>query len=179
MNKKETITILAYLGTLYKHEEFTEAEVDIWLEALKDLPFRVVQQAAKNVIRTREYNTMPMPASLRRASLELCGLALPSDAVAWSQVHKAMKIHGRYFPGKARASMHPVVWEAINSQDWYSACCKRVDMVHNIFMQTYKQVKATHETDQLTLQEGNDGQQDKTRAICSSDTEDEKRNLSS
>lgn len=91
MNKNDTKKIMAYLREAFPNgKPGTELTVMVWHDLLKDYDVEIVEEAARNVVRTWDGYTMPPPAYLIGEIKRL----MPEDETAielWRIAEKAIK----------------------------------------------------------------------------------------
>ena len=90
MTEREFATIAAGLKAVYADPKFMADKfaMDVWYEALKDLPYDVASAAAQAYIQSETY--FPTPASIRKYAVQVTTKDDMSELEAWNMVYKAM-----------------------------------------------------------------------------------------
>lgn len=137
MQMCEMAKLLQLLAIAYPKAGFAanEETVQLWFEMLSDLPDLLVVAAVKRMIATNPYP--PTIADVRKNAVDAADMAqgnVIGSAEAWGYVSKAMRKHGSYSPGEARASMPPEVWAMVERFGWRDMCMsENIDVIRGQF----------------------------------------------
>lgn len=120
MNAEEFRPIMAYLQTCCDRD-FDEHVLNVWFDALKDLPSEAVQTAAKRfVLEDGERSTI---AKIRRLAVEVIHGKLPGHGDAFEVVMKSVRRLGSYDSERAMATMPPIVRTAVRQCGGFRVFC--------------------------------------------------------
>ena len=101
-------------------------ELDVWFDALADLPIGALRTAIEIFI--RDGDDWPTPAKLRRLAVEARDGEARSHADVWPRVLKALRHFGQYRAAAARDAIPATVWQAIGAEaGWQHLCDMRED----------------------------------------------------
>ena len=125
MTKKETITLIQTLVIYYPASRIKadELTVNLYYEALKDLPGELVSAAVKRMTATLKFP--PTIADIRETVAKAVEDArgVPSAGEAWARVKRAISRYGWNRPEEARAFLGEDIWRAINMVGgWMEVC---------------------------------------------------------
>lgn len=122
MNKKEFSVIAVGLKAAYPRFSFlsTDDEMEFWYLMLKDIDYRIAENAAMEHISTSTFP--PSIAELRKLCAERCTRAIPSFDEAWGTVQKAISSCGRDQPDKAYAMMDEMTVSIVKNLGWNRIC---------------------------------------------------------
>lgn len=155
MTRHETATLLTILRTVWTDIVVTEETVTGWHWVFEDMPYRLVEDAAKRYMRTGKFP--PKPAEM----LELIGVQQVAPNLipeaAWAEVLKEARRVGvnrlpLYRGGKIieppqREFSHPAIEEAVQSIGWKAICLtpeEERSYLRDAFVKTLKAL-ITHE----------------------------------
>jgi len=135
MNKAETGKIIAILVGAGGRSDVTEMTIPVWQQALVDLPYHLVEQAAMEWTRDRKY--WPYPAELREiVARNLIGL--PADAgEAWERILTMLRER------RGTTALDPATKVALDRIGGYAAVHQADDLtwLRKEFSQTFATAK--------------------------------------
>jgi len=97
--------------------------MEVYWDALNDLPFEIAMTAARKVIATLENPFLPMPAVFRNSALEVTGKETLPWPDAYDQVLKAIRNFGVHRVEQAVASLTPINRAAMRALGGFEAFC--------------------------------------------------------
>lgn len=99
-----------------------DAQMDVWFEALKDIPYKILQAACMRALQESETGFMPTIGLIRRfASEAQCGL-LPAASDEWARVLGAIRRFGIYRSTEGIESLSPISQRIVRSIGWGTLC---------------------------------------------------------
>ena len=141
MNSKEFTRIMAFISAAIDRK-IARATIDAYYEMLNDLPAELVMAAAKKVIASDEYPTLPTIGKLRKAAQDLCHMDKLSAPEAWGQVLHAVHRHGYYGEVEAMAALPENVGAVVGMMGWQDIChSDKPDVLRAQFMRMYETVE--------------------------------------
>lgn len=122
MDKKQFATLAIAIKAAYPASKVLEdnASMDFWYLMLKDIDYRIAENAAMEHISTSTFP--PSIAELRKLCAERCTRAIPSFDEAWGTVQKAISSCGREQPDKAYAMMDEMTASIVKNLGWNQIC---------------------------------------------------------
>lgn len=141
MNIDDTFKLLAIISSAYPRSEFTEPQVKLWHEMLKDLDFRTAQVALKTHILNNTFP--PAIADIRKAHANITTDENEqlTAADAWGEVMRAVKKYGTYNQEEAFKMMSPRTAQVAKYIGFYEICMSdRIDVIRGQFVKMYDQV---------------------------------------
>ena len=119
--KAQFATIAAYLSAGVSRTMGRE-QIDVYYDSLCDLPFPVLQAAARRAIQEQKENFLPAVGAIRAIAAEVEHGMLPQAAQEWTAVRRAVSRFG--YPRKAEglASLSPLARAAADSVGWDTLC---------------------------------------------------------
>lgn len=128
MTKQEAVKLFAIFKSAYpRFETYNNAEtlkpiIMLWAEMLSDIPYPVVEVAAKKLILESPYP--PTISDVRKQIVDIT--SSPGDridgATAWGEVVQAIQKHGYYKPEDAITSLSPKVANVVKMIGWQEIC---------------------------------------------------------
>lgn len=139
-NKERFVLAISRLCVAFS-KEFTEETIEIWSEALADLPIEAVERAVVTAV--RELKTKPYPAHIRElAGAKSAEVSVAEKAeTAWRQVREAAK--RSELPDDEIAAM--VVSGLGGSRRLGQMSDKEMDFVKKDFVHAYRQISVGRE----------------------------------
>ena len=146
MDYKDFSKIMAFISAAIDRD-IKRATLDAYFSMLNDLPADLVMAAARKVIASDEYPTLPTVGKLRKAAQELCHIGKLSAPEAWGEALKAVRNHGYYGEAEAMKELPPDVAQVVRWMGWREICLSDApDVVRAQFMRMYEvQEKRTRE----------------------------------
>ncbi len=122
MTRKEFMNWANALKTYYPREQLlpNEAALELWYQALKDIPMQVAEAALRKWVATNKWS--PTIAEIREMCVDVKRGDAPDWSDAWEQVQLAIKRFGSYRPAEAMASLDPITREAVRRIGFYNLC---------------------------------------------------------
>lgn len=151
MTRTETLRILAVLRTVWPDIPVTEEGITGWTWAFEDVPYSLVEDAAKRYVRTGKF--APKPAEL----LELIGVQLVAPGLvpeaAWTEVLAEVRrvgfnrmpvwSGGGFLPTETRSFSSPLIAQAVDAVGWETICTsEKPEIVRAQFLAALKAVVA-------------------------------------
>lgn len=139
MNQQEFKKFFAYITAVTNDSNPSPAKVEVYWDALNDLPFDTAMIAAKRIVATLENPFLPMPATIRGVVAELTGPRIKTHGEAWEEVTKAIRNYGGYREEEALASVSELTARAIKAVGWKSLCySEEQDIIRAQFRKAYE-----------------------------------------
>jgi hypothetical protein len=156
MTKTETIKLFTIFTAAYpRFDSFKNAEalkpvIELWTEMLADVPYPVVETAAKKLILESPYP--PTISDIRKQVVEIT--TDPADridgATAWGEVAKAIREYGHYNPEEAMESISPRAVKVARMIGWKELCtCEEPGVIRGQFIKMYDAYTAREKQDAL------------------------------
>lgn len=122
MNKQEFMQIATGIIAAYPNTKILAdtASLDFWYRMLRDLDYRVAQNAVLEHISTKQFS--PSIGDIRKLCMERSGKSIPSFDEAWGTVQKAISQFGFFEPEKAYATMDEITRTVVKSFGWTNLC---------------------------------------------------------
>ena len=144
MNQRETIKIFVILTAAYpKFDTFQDPDkldpiINLWAEMFSDVPYPVVEAAAKKLILESPYP--PTISDVRKQIVDIT--TEPKDridgATAWGEVSRAIREYGWYNPDDAMQSMSPRAAHVARMIGWKEICtCEQPGVIRGQFIKMY------------------------------------------
>lgn len=121
MRFDEMAKIAAYISAAIG-KPILKPQLEVYFDALKDLPADVVQQAAKRAVQEQQYPVIPLIGVLRKFASEAVNGQLPSWSEEWQTVIKAISRYGIYRKSEAMQSLSPLTADVVRSLGWDVLC---------------------------------------------------------
>lgn len=124
-----------------------------WHQVLHDIPFELLEAAAKNYISVSGSAFAPSDSELRKEALALA-TNTPSAEEAWGEVRRAMGRYGHMTQPDRIPWSSPLVLRAVRIMDWLSLCMSEnevADRAH--FMRIYGTLHEREKRNALMLPE--------------------------
>lgn len=150
MSKAEIIKLLTIIAAMYSRFEINELKVNLWLDMIGDLPFKVAQLAVKKVMMTSEFP--PTVAEVRKAAADITHAKddVLDAGKAWGEVQDAVRKHGFYETNKALEMMSPLTRQVVEQISWREIClCEEPGVIRGQFMKMYDSMKVRHQQERM------------------------------
>lgn len=158
MNKKEFFKISVGLKAAYPRFTFlsTDEEMDFWYMMLRDIDYRVAENAVIEYINTSVFP--PSIADIRKLCTDRICKPVPSFDEAWGTVQKAISTHGWEHPQEAYAKMDSITAAVVKNLGWTALCrSEHPEADRANFREAYekkaKQVQAERQIPEFAKQE--------------------------
>ena len=123
MEKPEFAKFYSYITSITTDTKPSPQRMEVYWDALNDLPFDIAMTAARRVIATLENPFLPMPAVFRNASLEVTGKETIPWPEAYDQVLRAIRNFGVHRIEQAMNSLTPINQAAMRALGGFQAFC--------------------------------------------------------
>ncbi len=123
MDKSEFAKFYSYITSITTDTKPSPQRMEVYWDALNDLPFEVAITAARKVIATLENPFLPMPAVFRKASLEVTGKETLPWPDAYDQVLRVVRNFGVHRAEEAIKSLTPINQAAMRALGGFQAFC--------------------------------------------------------
>lgn len=122
MEREEFAIISAKLKTFYPKDNVlpNTAAVQLWFDALKDLPAEVLNMALDKWVSLNKWP--PTIAELRSIAADITGPVLPGWGQAWESAQKAIRYHGMWSESDALKSMDELTRKTVRSMGFKTLC---------------------------------------------------------
>lgn len=121
----EMFALVKYLEAATQTRRVTVLTARIYFDMLRDLPFPILVQAAKQALLSHQYATLPSIAVIRREAMTLMRQE-PTPLEAWQVVCQVAARFGLHRSAEAQSwlarHVSPVVAEAARSFGWRRIC---------------------------------------------------------
>ncbi len=130
---------MAKLGTYFGNKKLPEETVNSYWEILGDLPFKYAMMAVIKVMAEWEYQNIPLPAVIRKATIALQNPNTLTPAEAWSQANAALDKYGYYGAVEGMKSLSPAIRKTIRALGGFESVCAtdNIETVRAQFMRMY------------------------------------------
>jgi len=145
MTRQEFGKFYGYVTAAVNDTNPSKARVEVYWDALNDLPFDVAMVAAKKIMATLENPFLPMPAKFRKVAAELTQPRILTAGEAYEKVLRAIRGYGSYREQDALDSLDELTRKAVQAVGWKSLCLsEEPDIVRAQFRKAYEamQVRA-------------------------------------
>jgi len=123
MTENEFEKFYTYITAVTTDTKPSPQKMEVYWDALNDLPFEIAMTAARKVIATLENPFLPMPAVFRNSALEVTGKETLPWPDAYDQVLKAIRNFGVHRVEQAVASLTPINRAAMRALGGFEAFC--------------------------------------------------------
>jgi hypothetical protein len=148
LTKTEFTKFYAYITAAVNDTNPSKARVEVYWDALNDLPFEVAMIAAKKVIATLENPFLPMPAVFRKVAAELTQPKILTAGEAYEHVLQAIHKFGSYREQDALNYLDDLTQKAVKAVGWKSLCLsEQPDTVRAQFRKAYEAMQSRAETE--------------------------------
>lgn len=122
MNKQQFATLAIAIKSAYPASKVMEdnASMDFWYLMLKDIDYRVAENAIMEHVSTNIYP--PSIAEIRKLCMERCKRPALSFDEAWGTVQRAISKYGSYHPDEAFATMDEMTLSVVKNLGWTKLC---------------------------------------------------------
>lgn len=139
MNRDEFTKFYKYITAITTDTNPSPERMQVYFDALSDLPFDSAMLAAKKVIATLENPFLPMPAVFRGVAAEITNPPIPTAGEAYEEVLKAIRNYGGYREKEALESLSPLTLKAVKAVGWKSICySEEPDIIRAQFRKAYE-----------------------------------------
>ena len=156
MTRTETIKLFTVFTAAYpRFDTFRNADalkpvIELWTEMLTDVPYPVVEAAAKKLILESPYP--PTISDVRKQVVDIT--TEPTDridgATAWGEVSKAIREYGWYNPDEAMQSMSPRAARVARMIGWKEICtCEQPGVIRGQFIKMFDAYSGREKQDAL------------------------------
>jgi|GEM_PF-1188831 len=153
MDKPEFAKFYSYITSITTDTKPSPQRMEVYWDALNDLPYEVAITAARKVIATLENPFLPMPAVFRGAALQVTGQVIQAAPDAYADVLKAIRYFGSYRETEALQSLPPLTRKAAESIGWKGLCLsEEPDVIRGQFRMAYEALEKRESTDARTPQ---------------------------
>jgi len=153
MTENEFEKFYTYITAVTTDTKPSHQKMEVYWDALNDLPFEIAMTAARKVIATLENPFLPMPAVFRGAAAEITGPNIPPAPDAYAEVLKAIRNFGSYKQQEALESLSPLVRKATEAIGWKELClCEEPDVIRGQFRMAYEALQKREVIDSRTPQ---------------------------
>jgi hypothetical protein len=101
----------------------SKEQMDVYFDALNDIPFDVLKSACKRAIQEQTENWLPAVGRIRALASEAMNGLLPLAGQEWNAVLTAVRRFGYLRPGEAMATLSPIAQQAVRSIGGFLAIC--------------------------------------------------------
>ena len=121
MNRLETVKMFALFKAAYPRfyisitKEEANMQISIWAELLADVPYQIVEIAAKKLLLESVYP--PTIADIRKQITEVTTTQIDATT-AWGEVMNAIRQFGYYRPNEAMSSLSPTTAKVVKCIGW-------------------------------------------------------------
>ena len=123
MTEDEFEKFYTYITAVTTDTKPSPQKMEVYFDALNDLPFEIAMTAARKVIATLENPFLPMPAVFRNSALEVTGKETLPWPEAYEQVLRAIRNFGVHRVEQAVASLTPINRAAMRALGGFEAFC--------------------------------------------------------
>ena len=123
MTENEFEKFYTYITAVTTDTKPSPQKMEVYWDALNDLPFEIAMTAARKVIATLENPFLPMPAVFRNAALEVTGKETLPWPDAYDQVLRAVRNFGVHRAEEAINSLTPINRAAMRALGGFEAFC--------------------------------------------------------
>ena len=153
MNETEFEKFYTYITAVTTDTKPSPQKMEVYWDALNDLPFDVAMAAARKVIATLENPFLPMPAVFRGMALQVTGSNIPAAPDAWAEVTKAIRNFGSYRETEALESLSPLTRKAVRAIGYKDLCLsENQDVIRGQFRMMYETLEKRETMDAKTPQ---------------------------
>lgn len=121
MTYQEFTKIALYLAAAIG-KPMNDKTVEVYFDALKDLPADVVQLAARRAIQESMYPVIPLIGVLRKLASEVSIGQASNWSEEWATVVRAISRYGIYRKSEAMDSFSPMTREVVKALGWDALC---------------------------------------------------------
>jgi hypothetical protein len=172
MSKRdEVLNLLGSLLLVIPDDRITEGTLNLYVTALEDIEYHVLNEAIWTIIKTYKYPTFPKPGEIREKAVNIImnRAGIKSPEMAWEEVVINMREVGRegvpYW-----TNSH--IQRAVKSMGWWDICMSdNIGITRSAFVKLYSEIldelrqKLTMHAVLPELEEGNIGRDKKTLAV--------------
>lgn len=144
MTRKETVKLFTVFTSAYprfdtfKNPGALKPVIELWTEMLADVPYPVVEAAAKKLILESPYPPTISDVRKQVADITADPKSKIDGATAWGEVSRAVREYGWYDPDGALQSMSPRSRKVVRSIGWKEICmCDKPGVVRGQFLKMY------------------------------------------
>jgi len=153
MDKPEFAKFYSYVTSITTDTKPSPQRMEVYWDALNDLPFEVAITAARKVIATLENPFLPMPAVFRSMALSVTGQTIQSAPDAYAEVLRAIRNFGSYRETEALESLSPMTLKAVKAIGWKDLCLsEEPDVIRGQFRMAYEALEKRESMDLRTPQ---------------------------
>ena len=153
MDKPEFAKFYSYITSITTDTKPSPQRMEVYWDALKDLPFNIAMTSARKVISTLENPFLPMPAVFRGVAAQITGPNIPPAPDAWAEVTKSIRNLGIYREPEALASLSPLTRKAVEAIGFKDICLsENIDVIRGQFRMAYEALEKREITDAKTPQ---------------------------
>ena len=153
MDQTEFSKFYTYITAVTTDTKPSPAKMEVYWDALNDLPFQVAMVAARKVIATLENPFLPMPAIFRGAALQVTGQTTQAAPDAYADVLKAIRYFGSYRETEALQSLPVLTRKAAEAIGWKGLCLsEEPDVIRGQFRMAYEALEKREIVDAKTPQ---------------------------
>lgn len=139
MNQSEFSKFYTYITAVTTDTKPSPQRMEVYWDALNDLPFEIAMISARKVISTLENPFLPMPAVFRSIAAQITGPCIPSSPDAWTEVLKAIRNFGSYKETEALESLNPMTRKAVMAIGYRDLCLsENIDVIRGQFRMAYE-----------------------------------------
>lgn len=148
MNRDEFTKFYKYITAVTTDTNPSPERMQVYFDALGDLPFDIAMLSARKVIATLENPFLPMPAVFRGVAAEITNPAIPTAGEAYEEVLRAIRNFGGYREKEALESLSPLTLKATKAVGWKSLCySEEPDIIRAQFRKAYESLEKRERTD--------------------------------
>ena len=153
MDKPEFAKFYSYITSITTDTKPSPQRMEVYWDALNDLPFNIAMIAARKVIATLENPFLPMPAVFRGMAAQITGPNIPPAPDAWAEGIKSIRNFGMYREPEALASLSPLTKKAVEAIGFKDICLsENIDVIRGQFRMAYEALEKREITDAKTPQ---------------------------
>jgi len=153
MSEEEFQKFYNYITAVTTDTKPSPAKMEVYWDALNDIPYEVAITAARKVIATLENPFLPMPAVFRGMALQVTGQTIPTAPNAYAEVLRAIRNFGSYRETEALASLNPMTRKAVKAIGWKDLCLsEEPDVIRGQFRMAYEALEKRESMDLRTPQ---------------------------
>jgi hypothetical protein len=139
-NRDEILNLLGSLLLVVPDERITEGALNIYVTALEDIEYHVLNEAIWLLIRTYKFPSFPKIGDIREkaVSIILMRNGVRSPEMAWEEVVANMREVGRDgIPYWTNGHIH----RAVKSMGWYDICMsENIGITRSAFIKLYSEI---------------------------------------
>lgn len=140
MDRQQFAKITLAIKAAYPHAVVIpdDASMDFWYTMLKDIEYKVAENAVMEYICTNTYP--PNIAEIRKLCTERCKKLVLSFDEAWGTVQKAISTYGWYHPQQAFEIMDELTLTIVKNIGWRNICMsENPDVTRANFRMAYEE----------------------------------------